>query len=263
MFFRVQDILSQHTTTWSQRKSRMNDFLCSGLLYCSCGAKMYHKKDARKGKPSYYQCSSRWNGKTPCGAPCFDASQVDRDTTWGVMMYLTDPRFIEKQLKEAANGNGHEKKQADLTRLQGSLAGLQRKLENAISFSLDHPEYIGQVKKLKTEIADTKAKAATLESELASHVDAKDVAKLAKAIKAKFDSFDTWPMGERKAALASHVDRITLSPSGNVGFNVKVSIYPADVSHGIGWEEKANKNPFSASRQNLSPSDMDSSRQSA
>ncbi|MBZ5625170.1 MAG: recombinase family protein [Acidobacteriia bacterium] len=44
VFERVQELLAINHDTHIKRKTRLNDFLAAGLLFCKCGSKMYHKK---------------------------------------------------------------------------------------------------------------------------------------------------------------------------------------------------------------------------
>lgn len=49
------------------------DYLCSGLVYCQCGAKMHAMKSSRKGHTyHYFYCSKR------CGAPVVRMETVDK-----------------------------------------------------------------------------------------------------------------------------------------------------------------------------------------
>ena len=60
-FYEVQKIMDMR----KQNGRKQNEYLCSGLVYCKCGAKMHiHRAPNRKGdKYVYYACSAN------CGAP--------------------------------------------------------------------------------------------------------------------------------------------------------------------------------------------------
>lgn len=66
-FERVQEIMNSRKQT-----GKKNSYLCSGLVYCQCGAKM-HGRTSKRGEysHSYYTCSAR------CGAPGVPADRVD------------------------------------------------------------------------------------------------------------------------------------------------------------------------------------------
>lgn len=223
-FQKVQDILKANSNTWAQGKSKLNDFLGTGLLYCSCGLKMYHKQDARPGKPRYYLCASRWSDKTPCGNPSVNATSVDRSITYAVMTYLLDPRFVERQIKQAISVDGRSEKEWEVKRLERSVGDLDVKRKRAMEFSLEHPEFIENVKALKGEIARERLKLAKAKAELDAHLEERDVKKLAKAIKERFWLFDEWEMVERKRALNEYVERITLDADGSAQLIVKANL---------------------------------------
>ncbi|MCL2344030.1 MAG: zinc ribbon domain-containing protein [Firmicutes bacterium] len=68
-------------------------YLCSGLVYCSCGAKMHGLKSRRKGyEYHYYYCSAK------CGAPVIRMEEVDAAAT----NYLKELLSTENQKKIAA-----------------------------------------------------------------------------------------------------------------------------------------------------------------
>lgn len=75
-FQEVQKIMSERKQT-----GKKADYLCSGLVYCSCGAKMHAFKSERKGHTYlYYICSKK------CGAPSVKMQDVDST----VINYLHD-----------------------------------------------------------------------------------------------------------------------------------------------------------------------------
>ena len=66
-FDEVQKIMNERKQT-----GKKANYLCSGLVYCECGAKMHGMKSKRKGHTYYYYyCSKR------CGAPVVRMSEVD------------------------------------------------------------------------------------------------------------------------------------------------------------------------------------------
>ena len=78
-------------------------YLCSGLLYCSCGAKMYGFTNEIKVKTyQYYKCMNK------CGAPLIRMEEADRVA----VEYLKDLLSDERQEEIAfilRNYQGHEK----------------------------------------------------------------------------------------------------------------------------------------------------------
>lgn len=66
-FMEVQKIMKQR-----QQTGKKSDYLCSGLVYCECGAKMHGMKSKRKGHTyHYFYCSKR------CGAHTIRMEEVD------------------------------------------------------------------------------------------------------------------------------------------------------------------------------------------
>ncbi len=75
-FMEVQKIMSERKQT-----GQKSDYLCSGLVYCSCGAKMHAAKSSNKGHTYYYySCSEK------CGQPSVRMEKVDS----AVLSYLHD-----------------------------------------------------------------------------------------------------------------------------------------------------------------------------
>lgn len=86
-FEEVQKIMDERKQT-----GKKANYLCSGLVYCSCGAKMHAAKSERKGHTYYYfSCSKR------CGNPAIRMEKVDK----AVLSYLHDILSSKNQLKIA------------------------------------------------------------------------------------------------------------------------------------------------------------------
>lgn len=67
-FDEVQKIMNER-----KQSGRKADYLCSGLVYCECGAKMHGMRSERKGHTyHYYYCSKK------CGAPVIHIEDVDK-----------------------------------------------------------------------------------------------------------------------------------------------------------------------------------------
>lgn len=66
-FEEVQKIMAERKQT-----GRKGNYLCGGLVYCRCGAKMHAMSPTRKGRTyHYFSCSKR------CGAPTVNIEDVD------------------------------------------------------------------------------------------------------------------------------------------------------------------------------------------
>ena len=75
-FMEVQKIMDERKQT-----GKKSGYLCSGLVYCSCGAKMHGVKSTRKGHTYYYfVCSKK------CGEPVVHMEEADN----AAVKYLRD-----------------------------------------------------------------------------------------------------------------------------------------------------------------------------
>lgn len=82
-FWEVQEIMGERKQTGNRA-----NYLCSGLVYCECGAKMHAMKSERKGHTyHYFICSKK------CGAPAIRMEEVDK----AALKYLHDLLSEENQ----------------------------------------------------------------------------------------------------------------------------------------------------------------------
>lgn len=80
-FMEVQAIMNSR-----KNAGRKADYMCSGLVYCSCGAKMHACKSTRKGHTYYrYVCSEH------CGRPTVLMSAVDEAAIRYLRELLSEP----------------------------------------------------------------------------------------------------------------------------------------------------------------------------
>lgn len=83
LYMEVQSIMNERKQT-----GKKAGYLCSGLVYCECGAKMHGMKSKRKGHEYlYFYCSKK------CGAPVIHMEEVDR----AALNYLHDILSPENQ----------------------------------------------------------------------------------------------------------------------------------------------------------------------
>lgn len=91
-FEEVQKIMNERKQT-----GRKAGYLCSGLVYCECGAKMHAMKSSRKGHTyHYFYCSKK------CGAPVLHMEEVDRAAREYLVTLLseTNQKRIADALRE-------------------------------------------------------------------------------------------------------------------------------------------------------------------
>ena len=86
-FDEVQKIMDQR----KQNGRKQNEFLCSGLVYCKCGARMHiHRaSDRHGGKYVYYAC------KDNCGAPTVREEIVNKAVTDYLGELLSEPMQVK------------------------------------------------------------------------------------------------------------------------------------------------------------------------
>ncbi len=154
-FMEVQKIMEARKQT-----GRKSNYLCSGLVYCQCGAKMHGITTRRKGHEyKYFTCSQK------CGAPVVHMEEVDK----AAIQYLRDllseenQRAIADALRQYQVGEGsrmEEFKQALSARIQAKQQEYDTLMKNLSSGVLpaEVVSDIGQqMQEIKVEISTLKA----------------------------------------------------------------------------------------------------------
>lgn len=155
LFEEVQRIMTDR----KQVGRNTTEYLCSGLVYCSCGAKMHGFTSRRKGHEyHYYKCSA------VCGAPLVKMDDVDAVA----VQYLRDILSADTQEKIAAvirsyKGHLQDFQKGFYESLQDQIAEREREYNNLmqnLSSGALPPEVLQDIgekmKKLKEEIAALK-----------------------------------------------------------------------------------------------------------
>lgn len=97
-FDEVQKIMEER-----KQVGRKADYLCSGLVFCRCGAKMHVATSSGKGHTyHYYRCSAR------CGAPSVRVEEVDKAAREYLQELLRDEtqQIIAQELRNYQAGDG-------------------------------------------------------------------------------------------------------------------------------------------------------------
>jgi len=151
-FYEVQNIMDER----KQCGRKQNEYLCSGLVYCKCGAKMHiHRANDRKGgKYVYYACSDN------CGALTVREDAVNKAVTDYLKEFLSDAM----QLKIAhflRSYKDHKKdcRQSYAAVVRKQIAAKQNEYDNLVknlSAATFAPEVISdlnnRLKAIRTEI---------------------------------------------------------------------------------------------------------------
>lgn len=121
-FEEVQKIMKEKKQVGRNRK----DYLCSGLLYCSCGAKMYGFTNTIKGiEYQYYKCTGK------CGAPLIRMQEADAVAA-DYLKELLSEEHQEEIAFVLRNYQGHEKdfKDAFMDALNQQIKEKQQEYDN-------------------------------------------------------------------------------------------------------------------------------------
>ena len=150
-FMEVQKIMRER-----QHTGRKAGYLCSGLVYCRCGAKMHGRTSKRKGHEyRYFTCSAK------CGAPAVHMDDADAAAIKYLKQILSGENqlLIAQALRQYQNGRGSrmaEFKQAVKKRIQDKQRQYDALLQNLSSGTLP-PDVVADVgqkmQAIKGEIA--------------------------------------------------------------------------------------------------------------
>ena len=150
-FKEVQKIMSER-----KQAGRKGGYLCSGLVYCECGAKMHALVSHRKGHEyRYYSCSAK------CGAPMIRVDDVDTAAFNYLHTLLSDEnqeKIAQSMLKYQAEGKNREEvfNAVLKKRINEKQYAYDALMKNLASGALP-PEVVSdigaQMSKLKTDIA--------------------------------------------------------------------------------------------------------------
>jgi len=123
-FERVQKIMSERKQTGKTKSG----YLCSGLVYCGCGAKMHGSQSSRNGNTyAYYVCSAK------CGNPNIPVETVDKAVT----EYLNELLSPENEAKISAvvhdyQSSGKRREEIFMDALQAKIDDKQRQYDNLV-----------------------------------------------------------------------------------------------------------------------------------
>lgn len=154
-FDEVQKIMSER-----KQVGRKGGYLCSGLVYCECGAKMHALISRRKGHEyRYYACSAK------CGAPMIRIDEVDSAALNYLHTLLSDrnqEKIAQSMIKYQAEGKNREEIfYAALKKRIGEKQKAYDALMNNLASGALPPEVVAdigaQMSKLKTDITVLKA----------------------------------------------------------------------------------------------------------
>lgn len=154
-FLEVQKVMKGR-----KHAGRKNGYLCSGLVYCRCGAKMHGMTSKRKGHEyQYFTCSAK------CGAPVVHMEDLDAVAVEYVRELLTveNQQRVADALRQYQAGEGArmiEFKQAIKKRVQSKQNQYDALMRNLAAGALP-PDIVAdvgqQMQEIKREIAALEA----------------------------------------------------------------------------------------------------------
>ena len=224
LFDSVQDLLAENHKTWIQNKTLVNEFLGAGLLYCSCGCRMYHKVTNHDGKQwAYYICSGRYTKKTDCRQQILAARgeySADQLIAHELDVKFADPGFVQARIQEALAARDTDETRRNLVAAKAEVKELEDQQENfavAIASTKNTSVtkmLVRKMEALDTEIALARTKARQAAKAVSSAI---DPVAAEETIRAAFKGFHGLPTTEQKAILNEYVSRIDFIPPSCAG----------------------------------------------
>ena len=103
IFEKAQALLTERGEEPAKRASHASDYLLTGLVVCSCGARFTGTADTGRHRSyRYYTCGSRQRyGATTCAAPRLSADVLDEAVVHGLLEVLSDSLLIEEAVRRA------------------------------------------------------------------------------------------------------------------------------------------------------------------
>ncbi|HYW46365.1 MAG TPA: recombinase family protein [Bryobacteraceae bacterium] len=247
-FKRVQEKLKINHVRYEARAPRVNNFLGAGLLYCKCGAFMYHPPGS-KGRADTYKCSARHTGKG-CTEPIFKAKQVDDEIALQAQMILggkDQAKFLDDAIRQSFSQEKQEEMRLAVQIANETVADLEKRIARVRRQceESDDPGLGRRLKGLNGELASANEKALSAAGELRTIPDA-EVQRFRRQLQHDFLTFGAQPMERKKEILKQYVERLTphLNPVTDevkVAFKIKVGLPAVDEDYTVGKPPKPPK----------------------
>lgn len=143
VWVKVQESLERNKSK-SYHKPRSNEALLTGLLYCSCGSRMYPKLSKRKtadGKPIYtYVCKMKERSqRSVCNGKNANGNTLDMEIIEQIKMLKDDQRTFIDQLEQSRRfytGNRADYEER-LAALRQEKANTEKKIEVLVDSLID------------------------------------------------------------------------------------------------------------------------------
>jgi hypothetical protein len=216
----VQDVLNHHAEVNANRdKTVKNDFLAAGLLFCSCGRRMYHSAIPNR----YYKCARNYGARTsqktskrleavPCDTKSIKAEILDAVVVDDAAKNLKNPDFVEARIKESMDKDEQDRNRLEVERATDEVKRLEKdaKKLKALYMATEDPTIPADLKLLNGELATARNRQRTAESKLSEMLSDTTIKRVAARVAKRFDGFETKTTLDQKAILNEYVERINI-----------------------------------------------------
>lgn len=126
VFYKAQEIIDGRIGHWQKTKLKCEGrerHLATGLVFCSCGQRVYTKQSSRRPEVDIYRCASYDHRQGGCGLKHIKRVDLDAVIESALVTKLTDVKFMRKALAKAT-----EMKQANPAQVKAdaAIAGFER-----------------------------------------------------------------------------------------------------------------------------------------
>jgi DNA invertase Pin-like site-specific DNA recombinase/FtsZ-binding cell division protein ZapB len=223
-FQRAQEMLETRRGEWKSSRSNGSRFESSGLLYCSCGQRMYSKSGRHGTKGDFYYCRSRHSG-SGCGSPNANRAQIDYTISSFLANFLLKPETFEPLLRMAneRQNTGNLISSIEKANMEINLLKEKKKklLRSAIVMNFSEDEIESEAKQINSELAAWMSILRKAEKELDTRT-VSNTKEMAQNIASVFSEFEYLRPFERKSFLQRFISRVEIA--GNSISSIRLQV---------------------------------------
>lgn len=221
VWVQVQESLERNKSK-AYRKPRSNEALLTGLLYCSCGSRMYPKVSRRRtadGKPIYtYVCKMKERSRrTVCNGKNVNGNIMDMAIIEQIKLLTEDNSTFISRLEQSRKfhiGN-RANYEEQLTSIRQEKADLEKKMDGLVDSLVDLGDSVARnyvakrIEQLGQECTGIDSRIQELEGLTSQHtmtdIEFDMILKLLTVFK---DSIDEMPIEQKRAAIRTLVGKV-------------------------------------------------------
>ncbi|MGN1313458.1 MAG: recombinase family protein [Lachnospiraceae bacterium] len=221
VWVQVQESLERNKSK-AYRKPRSNEALLTGLLYCSCGSRMYPKVSRRRtadGKPIYtYVCKMKERSRrTVCNGKNVNGNIMDMAIIEQIKLLTEDNSTFISRLEQSRKfhiGN-RANYEEQLTSIRQEKADLEKKMDGLVDSLIDLGDSVARnyvakrIEQLGQECTGIDSRIQELEGLTSQHtltdIEFDMMLKLLAVFK---DSIDEMPIEQKRAAIRTLVGKV-------------------------------------------------------